>query len=415
MFQHLYDYWTQFRPNARLFLIATVIGGITFSGFNLFFNIYLKARGFSPEVMGLLNSLPSTAGLLASLPLGFFSDRIGRRTALLTGLALTTFSSWALLEAPSLPLMVAASILNGLAQALYNLTAAPFMMAESSSRERTTLFSLNFGLMTLAGAVGNLVAGQLPGWFGAWLQVDAQSAAAYQAVLVASVLCGGLALIPLWLIREVRWETGARQPRLGWRELLARLARPAALKLAVPNLLIGGGAALLIPYLALYFSTVYRVPDATLGGMFSLLSMTTGVATVIGPRLTQRWGSKMHVVVYTQGAAIVCLALVGFAPFFWLAALAFLARGALMNMANPLYSAFAMEQTPENERGAVNAVLQISWQLGWAVGPFVSGLVQARYGFTPLFIATIAMYALANALAWQFFVRPARLKTATPW
>lgn len=406
MFNRLHDYWTQFRPNARLFLLATIISGVTLSGFQLFFNIYLKARGFDPQVMGLLNSLPSTAGLLASLPLGFFSDRIGRRTALLAGLGLSTLSSLALLEAPSLLLMAVASIFNGLAHALYNLTSAPFMMAESSPRERTTLFSLNFGLITLSGAAGNLVAGQLPAWFGGWLQVDAQSAAAYQAVLVTSVLCGGLALMPLWFIREVHWVNPRAAPRLSWRELLARLVRPAVLKLALPNLLIGGGAALLIPYLALYFSTIYQVPDATLGVMFSILSITTGMATVIGPRLTQRWGSKMHVVVYTQGAAIVCLALVGFAPFFWLAALAFLARGALMNMANPLYSAFAMEQTPENERGAVNAVLQISWQLGWAVGPFVSGLVQARYGFTPLFVATIIMYALANLLSWWFFVRP---------
>lgn len=72
-------------------------------------------------------------------------------------------------------------------------------------------------------------------------------------------------------------------------------------------------------------------------------------------------------------------------------------------MSNPLYSAFAMEQIPERERGAVNSVMQLMWEVGWTVGPYLSGVVQARWGFNPLFAATAVLYGGAIGLTWLFF------------
>jgi predicted MFS family arabinose efflux permease len=57
-----------------------------------------------------------------------------------------------------------------------------------------------------------------------------------------------------------------------------------------------------------------------------------------------------------------------------------------------------MEQTPERERGAVNSVMQLMWEVGWTVGPYLSGVVQARYGFAPLFISTATLYGIAIGL-----------------
>lgn len=396
------QYFDQFRPNARLFLLATVINGITFSGFQLFFNIYLKARGFDLDFIGLLNALPSGAALLVGVPMGLLSDRIGARRAMLIGLTGATVAAWGMIAAASPTVMVILAAAMGMANSLYFLSWAPFMMKASGEKERTLLFSLNFGLTTLSGAVGNLVAGQLPAWFGGWLGVGAESAAAYQAVLLASIVGGALSLLPVWLIREAHWPGPRQDPGLSWGEVRA-LVRPAVLRIALPNMLIGFGAATLIPYLALYFKGAYRIGDEQLGVLYSLSALTTGLATVVGPRLAEGLGSKVKTVVATQGASVVFLLLVGFAPSFWVAGLAFLVRGALMNMSSPLYSAFAMEQTPVRERAAVNSVMQLMWEVGWAVGPYLSGVVQARWGFAPLFLSTAVLYAVAITLTWRFF------------
>jgi MFS family permease len=292
---------------------------------------------------------------------------------------------------------------------------APFMMKSSGEKERTLLFSLNFGLTTLSGALGNLVAGQLPAWFGAWFGVGVESAAAYRGVLVASIFGGGLSLLPVWLIREVRWPGPRVEAPFGLADLRG-LVRPSVLRMALPNIIIGFGAATLIPYLALFFKGKFPINDGQLGLLYSLGAITTGLATVIGPRIAERLGGKVRAVVFTQGVSVAFLLVVGFAPVYWVSGLAFLVRGALMNMSNPLYSAFAMERTPERERAAVNSVMQLMWEVGWTVGPYLSGVVQARYGFAPLFLSTAGLYGLAVALTWAFFhtaeARPAERPAA---
>jgi predicted MFS family arabinose efflux permease len=99
---------------------------------------------------------------------------------------------------------------------------------------------------------------------------------------------------------------------------------------------------------------------------------------------------------------------------YWLAGIAFLMRTMLMNMSQPLYSAFCMEQVPERDQGLVNSVLNISWQMGWSVGPYISGLVQESYGFTPLFLGTGALYLIAILTMWTFFQKADRTFQAVP-
>jgi predicted MFS family arabinose efflux permease len=47
--------------------------------------------------------------------------------------------------------------------------------------------------------------------------------------------------------------------------------------------------------------------------------------------------------------------------------------------------------------------MEVRWQVGWSVGPYISGVVQERYGFSPLFIATTILYLIAVAVMWMLF------------
>jgi predicted MFS family arabinose efflux permease len=48
-------------------------------------------------------------------------------------------------------------------------------------------------------------------------------------------------------------------------------------------------------------------------------------------------------------------------------------------------------------------MMQLMWEVGWTVGPYLSGIVQARWGFSPLFMATAGLYGVAIGLTWLFF------------
>ena len=78
-----------------------------------------------------------------------------------------------------------------------------------------------------------------------------------------------------------------------------------------------------------------------------------------------------------------------------------------------LYLSFAVNQLPERERATGNSLMTMSSDAGSSIGPQVSGLVQARMGFTPLSVATTIVYTLGMTAVYGFFVRPAK-RTVSP-
>jgi len=397
-----------FNRNARLFMWMTVINGVIFSGWQLFFNIYMLQSGVTREFLGIVNSLPALSGLLLGIPIGRLSDRIGQRRMLIIGIIFGGLAFLGQVMFKQHALILIMSALTGIASTTMIVSVSPLMMKLSNLHNRTLLFSLNYGLQTLSGAVGSLFAGQLPTVFGSMLHVEPTSATAYRAVLIGTVLLGSAALIPLWMMREPeatpseermqtppKAEATATSPKSDLRRLILRLA--------TPNFLIGIGAAILIPYMNVFFKDRFNISDSRLGLLFSLSSLFIGVGSIIGPRLTIQFGGKIRTVVLTQFTSVIFMLMIGFIPSLGVAGFSALMRSALMNMASPLYAAFCMEQTPQRQQGFVSSVMNVAWQVGWSVGPYISGVVQQLYGFSPLFIATSLIYLIAISVTWVFF------------
>ncbi len=412
MFQNINDHYIQpmrtFHREARLFLWATIIYGIIYSGWQLFFNIYMLQSGFTRDFLGIVNSLPALTGLLFGIPIGRLSDRIGYRRALIIGLVFSGLAYLGQVTFKQPTVIAIMSAFAGVFTMFIFVSSSPLMMKLSDAKNRTLLFSLNYGLQTIAGAVGSLFAGQLPALFGTLFHVDSASAVAYQAVLITTILFGTTALIPLWIMREPKTlssvETLQTKPESGSRQIGIRLGLTRQIvRLATPSFLIGIGAAILIPYMNVFFKDKFAISDSLLGLFFSLSSLSIAIGTLIGPRLTTRLGGKVRTVAFTQLSSVIFMLMIGFAPSLWIAGFAFLLRAALMNMSTPLYSAFCMEQTPEHQQGLASSVFNIAWQVGWSVGPYISGVVQEQYGFTPLFIATTLLYLVAIGVMWRFF------------
>jgi len=157
-------------------------------------------------------------------------------------------------------------------------------------------------------------------------------------------------------------------------------------------------------FMNLFFKETFPISDKVLGVLFAMSSLVTGVATLASPLLADRWG-RIRALVLTQLASIPFLLLIGFSGSLWVSSVAFWVRAALMNMGNPLYSAFAMEQVAERERATISGLMGMSWNIGWTIGPFVSGYMQTQpeIGFQPIFVITCTLYVAAAVLARHFF------------
>jgi hypothetical protein len=51
----------------------------------------------------------------------------------------------------------------------------------------------------------------------------------------------------------------------------------------------------------------------------------------------------------------------------------------------------------------INGIIFSGSQIGWSIGPCLFGVMQERYGFTPLFIATTILYLLSIGVMWRYF------------
>lgn len=425
--------WRDLERPARLYLLHAALLTGSLAIFALFFNLAILALGYPRYFLGLLDTVSLGVAAALSLPLWWLVTRMGLRQALILSALFQAASAWVFALWPSAPALLAASALTGIAAVLFQVSAPPFMMRHSRPAARDHLFSANAAINVGLAGVGSLLAGGLPARFGRLLQVGAESGTAYRATFAVSAVGLLLALVPLLLIRETAGgddqpptegqprpinpppavEIASRAPR-GWGlQLFERipptwqrlLGRPWPLtQLLIPPALISLGAALLIPYLNLFFKERFRLPDDGLGVLFAALGVATGLAALGGPLLSTRIG-KMRTIVLTEALSLPCLLALGFVPLLGVAVTAALLRAALFNMGSPLYDAFAMERTDEDARPAVIGLINGAYSAGYIVAPLISTRVQERYGFGPLFVATAVCYGLAVLANYWFFVR----------
>jgi MFS family permease len=348
--------------------------------------------------------LPNLIALFGAVPAGMLVDRIGRKRAMLLANVGQTLAALGIVVSPGPWWLRLSMITFGVSQSLWMVSGSPFMMENSTEGERNVLFSASFGLQTLVGFFGTLVGGYLPTLFGNLLGADVESAAAYGATLGVTVALSAVALIPVFMIREQpRVVTVPVRSAWPWHNL----SNPGLVaRIFLPNVVISMGAAILIPYMNLFFKETFPISDKVLGTLFAVSSVITGTATLASPLLADRWG-RIRSLVLTQLASIPFLLLIGFSGVFWISGIAFWVRAALMNMGNPLYSAFAMEQVSERERATVSGLMGMSWNIGWTVGPFLSGYMQTNpnIGFQPIFVITCSLYVAAAILERVFFQR----------
>lgn len=381
--------------DARLFLLSSIISGFVGSIQGLQFNLYLRALGYGQDFMGVLASIPAFATMALALPFGLVVGRLGYRRAILIGMALQAVWLLLLCLVPERLPLLGARILGGVGATLAGVVGAPFLAGAVGDRDRAHLFGFQAGASILAGVGGSALGGVLPGFFSSAFGLPPEGALVYRAALLTTLALYLLAMVPIARITGTgRWD----RPRL--RDVLSR--RSLVLRLVTIQTTIGLGAGLVIPFANIFFRLKFAASDPTLGTLFAVNALLMGVGSLAAPALAARIG-RGRTVVLSQGLSLPFLLLWGFGPTLTWAALGYLIRTPLMNLAGPVFSLLVMELFPSDMRSGMNGILMVSWNAGWALGSLASGYLQEALGFSYLFPCTAALYAVAVYLNWKAF------------
>jgi predicted MFS family arabinose efflux permease len=379
-----------FSKNARLFLAGTFFMGMGFSGFMLLFNLYLKALGFPEGRIGNIISVTTIGTVIMAIPASIAIRRFPIKRILLIATPIATLSYLIQVSTANYHVIITSGLFAGLTAVFSRVAAAPFFMRNSTSTERPYLFSMQFALSLVAGIVGSLLAGYLPG------VIERSNIAPYLAYRYTLFIFSGLvlaALIPYFMISEKPVGKIERMKIYSWRLIF---------RLFLPGLIVGIGAGLSIPFLNLYFKNIYHTATGYIGILYGgqQLLMITGL--LIAPVIAEKIG-KIRTVVLSQLVSIPFLIVLGLTANLFLAIIAFLVRAALMNMAQPLFTNYAMERVQHDEQAFTNALLVIAWTAGWGASASVGGYLIERLSFSIPFFLTSALYLLSTVVIFVFF------------
>jgi len=393
-----------FTRDSRWFLVAASLWGFAFSVTWLLLNFLFEGLGFSQTLVGVANAVPNLIALLFALPVARLSERIGyvrmmRMGALAAGLGLLGLS----LSKGLIPAMIAVFLI-GLGGMAFWVVPSPLMTALEPQVNRTYLFSAQFAANLVAGFFGSLVGGSLPSLFGHLASIDPKSLQAIQWTVMVAAALYLVTAIPLWKLTEVR----PAEPSEGRGWHIPKPARKIILVLLVPNMFIGFGAGLIMPFLNIFVEGKFDISYSALGAVFAWSQLGMAIAVMLQPIIADRFG-KTTSIVMVQGLSLPFITMLGFSSSFTLVAAALFVRSALMNAANPIYAEFTMGQVKEAWRPSLAAAEVMVWSAGWTIGPFISGWIRTKLGFGPgfsvLFIAMLVLYTMGIAYTW-FVLRP---------
>jgi MFS family permease len=380
------------RPVWRI-LLHSLIFGLALSIADLLFNFYLVSLGYAADTAGLLSTISRAAGMIMGLPMGILVDRLSPQRGLIFGLGVYSTGMAGLLLSEQLFALVLAQFVVGASYILVSTAVVPLLTTVTPTRLRSTVFGWNASAILVIGLIGSAIAGLLPSFAASLVGTDPQSTQAYRLALTTTVVLGVVAMLPL--LGYLPAAPSDQESVAEAANAAQRLPKRRLVRFAIAAFLLGIGGGAILPFQNLFLRQNFGLDDAAVGVTLAWVALG-GLGALIGAPITNRIGLR-------RGAALLRLCAVPTVimmtmPFFWVAALGLFLRSVFISASYPQNDALVMQATPAIQRGLAMSMMSVLWSGGWAITSLISGWVQLRWGFTPVFLAAAIAYTL-SALA----------------
>lgn len=405
-----------FSREARLYLVTAGLIGFTIFGgiYTALLNLYLLRLGYGPEFIGLVNAVGLFGLAIFSLPAGMLGDRWGVRRMMILGLSLIVVGDGLLPLAEFIPApwqkswLLGTYGLGGLGLALYLVNTNPFLMGVSTPKERNYVFSAQAAVWPLAGFLGSLVAGFLPGMFAITLSFSLNQPAPYRYPLLLAALLLILAIWAMLASNEVRLAESTGQSTMQVQEAGAK-AGPALFRviavLALVGLLRLVGEGTVRTFFNVYLDAALRVSTVHIGTLLAVGQLLAVPAALITPLLVARWGQGRVVILGAFGIALSLLPL-ALIPQWGVAGFAFMSVMALTAISRPAFTVYSQEIVPSVRRATMSGATTMAAGLSWSATALGGGYVIASLGYQSLFLLGAGFTLTGGLLFWVYFRIP---------
>lgn len=380
-----------FPRNARLLMGARAARSVGQGALVADFALYLHALHWSALAIGILYSLSLLVGAAATLLVGPLSDHFGAKGFLLgyEGVQLVAAS---IALSTTQPIWLGGAAILGAFGRGANGGAGPFAPAEQSWISRSVvepqwapIFHFNTSIGLSGMAAGALLAA-LPSVFEGMLPGAAAYRPLFLIVLIGSVVC----LLFLRAAEALPAERATEEKSTSVEAATAKTQQPLwrlMLTFGSINTLNGLGIGMVGPLMAYWFHLRFGIGPAAIGGTMAIAFASAAFMSLIGLRLTRRFG-LVGTVLRMRLLGLALLLALPFSPFFWLAMLIFIIRAALNQGNIGSRQTLFLGLVDKDRRGLAATINSLSIQAPRAIGPTIAAaFFQWEMLVTPFLIA----------------------------
>ncbi|MGC9051405.1 MFS transporter [Pyrobaculum sp.] len=381
----MYKFFSLTNPSDYKFLLISyrILTSFSYALWYYFYQPYLKQMGLSVEVVGLAASLFALLFVLSSLPLGWLSDNIGRRRALLI-LTLFTFIITFALSIKELPLVAVILLLISLSFFFSGIVTISRALAAEVFKMKAPGIGVYYAAVSTASILGPAAGG---------LVVNSYS---YSRLFLFSSIILLLSLLSLSCIKEHSIKIN-RGKKSMFRSIVL-LVSDRNLRIYILGWMIYTiGTEMVVGILPLYAATIIGMDPLTLGFMFSAANIAALVGYVLGGFASDLIGRGKVIALSLLLNALILFSLsMAKDPY------AFLALWALASMIFLMHEApetsYVAEKSPEDLRGSAMGLLGTSTGLVSWISPGISAVLWISLGPAVIFSVMIIISAFGLLL-----------------
>ena len=356
---------------------------------------YLSLMGFTEPEMGLIAMVNSLFMAIPTIPIGILSDLRGRKGILILSRALVATSDIMFFLFEDLNSLLIASMLGGMGASMTSAIRGAFLADKArDDMLRQRAFTYSFALFSTGSVLGSFLAG-LPDLLVSWAGMPLP-----EATRTLFAFCSISALISLALVVPVAEE---RRPPMR-RMLMAPGSRRTVGSFCLFQALLGSGAGLIVPWFPYYFSAKFGVGFSELGVLFAITGISVSLGYLSASKLAGRLGD-VRTAVICQLASLGATLAIPFSPDLTWAAVFYVMRTTLMNMAMPVLRALYLGLLRREERAFGDAARNTVFWGFRSLGSYGSGLlIEATSLDAPFFVSAILYIAATASLGALFGV-----------
>ena len=411
MFINILRSYLDLPRNIHLLFLLEFFLSLIHVAFILILNIYLRKQGFSDPEIASFNSLRFVGALAFALPLGIFIR--GRRLKPFFKMAslMVPLTSIMIIEAihySMTPLIQLSFILWGIGMMLMRVCSLPFIIRHTTNDNSTEALSLSASTWSLSTMVSGLIISGLVWISNIKLSPDLIKLNEY-GILWIITLIGSLSYVfTIQINEDVDFNKGKRP---GIFSLHKTYDWSMIFKAISPLILISIGAGLTIPFVDLFFNSVFNFNSSDFSLLSSITAMLVFTFSLLVPTLRKKYGYWMTIV-FVQTLAILCLVIMSLTEIYAsypyaviIAVAAYIFRQPLMHMAHPASNELMMNYVGKNNQELISALSSSLWSASWFISAkLFEWLRLLDFRYYEIFLITAFLYVL-GVILYVFLIK----------